>query len=89
MALIATLVGFFFLQLMILSLVGLLVTGVLLSNYDFRVKMEILFCLFAVLFSLPFLVLIIILSERLWFRASGAEKLVQSVTTGRDSCKSA
>lgn len=81
MMVIGALVGFLFLQLMILSFVGLLITGVLLWNHDFEAKIEILFWIFAGLFSFPFLILLIGLSERFWFKASGAEKLVRSVTS--------
>lgn len=84
-AVIAALLSFLFLQLMILSFVGLLVTGVLLWNHDFEAKIEVLFWIFTGMFSVPALILIALLSERFWFKASGAEKIVRALTPSASS----
>lgn len=62
------------LQLMVIGLVGAFITGVLLLEQETGVKLWILFSGFGVLFGLPFVTLIVVFSERVWFKASGAEK---------------
>lgn len=69
-----------FLQLMMISLVGALVTGFLLWDHDFQTKMEILFWIFVTLFTLPAIGVGVLLSERLWFKFSGAEKMLKETT---------
>lgn len=64
------------LQLMMLSLIGAVVTGFLLWDYDFAAKIEILFWTFTALFSIPALILCVALSEYVWYRLSGARKIV-------------
>lgn len=77
--LILSLAAFLILQLMVLSAFGALVTGFLIWNHDFAAKMEILFWVFAALFSLPFMALLVGFSERFWYKASGAERIVDSL----------
>jgi hypothetical protein len=63
-------------QLMLLALVGAVVTGFLLWDADFEFKMEVLFIIFSLLFAVPAAVLGVLLSGRLWYRLSGAKKMV-------------
>lgn len=73
------LAAFLILQAMMISFFGLLVTGLLLWDHDFAAKIEILFYIFLALFSVPFLVLIVITSERFWYKMSGAARLVDDL----------
>ncbi len=57
---------------MVLSGFGALVTGFILWDHDFAGKMEILFWIFVGLFSVPTILLTILLSERAWYKVSGA-----------------
>lgn len=79
-SLITVLAAFLAIHLMMISLVGALVTAVYLWNYDFQAKMEILFWIFAGLFSVPAILLMILLSEWLWFRISGAKRLMDDLS---------
>ncbi len=60
------------LQLMVIGAVGTFVTVVLLSNEDG--KLWVLLAGFLILLVLPVAGLAILLSERLWFKFSGAEQ---------------
>lgn len=77
----AFLAVFLVLQLMMLSAVGAIVTGMYLWEHDFQEKMEILFWIFAGTFTVPALLLAVLMSEFLWFRISGAKKLMDSITS--------
>jgi len=77
----ALLAAFFVLQIMMLSLVGAMVTAVYLWDHDFQAKMEILFWIFAGTFAVPALLLMILMSEFLWFRLSGARKLMDEISS--------
>lgn len=68
-----------FLQVMVLSAVGALVTGFILWNHDFAAKMEILFWIFTGTFAVPAILLAILMSEYFWLRISGAKRLMDSV----------
>lgn len=83
--LIAALAAFFILQLMLLSFVGALVTGLLLWEAEIELKMQILFGVFLSLFALPFLGLVVLFNERLWYKVSGAQKMVEDLRARRDS----
>lgn len=72
-------IGIFVLQIMILSFVGAVVCGVWLLDYDVTMKLWILFGVFSGLFALPALALLIALNERVWYKASGAAKIVEEV----------
>ena len=75
--LLATVLGLFvFLQLMIISFVGALVTGVLRWTPDAKTQLEILFFAFCAMFVFPAIILLVAFSEKLWFKVSGAQKLV-------------
>ncbi len=79
LSLIGVLATFLFLQLMMLSGVGALVTGFMLWSRDFQTKLEILFWIFTGAFALPAVALIILLSEWLWFRLSGAHRMMDEL----------
>lgn len=73
------LIAAFVMQLMILSFVGTLVTGVWLLELEAQTKLLILFGTFAGLFFVPAAILAFILSERVWYKASGAAKIVEEL----------
>ena len=77
--LIGALLSFIFLQMMVISLIGVIVTGFFLWEHEFQAKLEILFWIFLGMFTLPALLLIVGLSERLWYRVSGAKKMVDDL----------
>lgn len=77
--LVISLATFLILQAMMLSFFGLLVTGFMLWDHDFAAKIEILFYIFLGFFSVPFLVLVVITSERFWYKMSGAARLVEDL----------
>ncbi len=79
LSLIGVLLTFLILQLMMLAGVGALVTGFMLWNQDFHSKLQILFYIFAGAFGIPAVTLMILLSERLWFRVSGASKMMEDL----------
>lgn len=79
LSLIGVLAIFLFLQLMMLSGVGALVTGFMLWSSDFQTKLEILFWIFAGAFAIPAVTLMILLSEWLWFRLSGARQMMDDL----------
>jgi len=70
---------FLFFQIMILSFVGAVVTGVLLLPHDQNTKLLILFGVFAFSFGVPFVCLLVLFSEKIWFQVSGAEKMVKDL----------
>lgn len=67
------------LQLLVIGAVGTFVTGVLLTDQEWATKLWILFGGFATLLALPAVALTILLSERVWFKASGAGKLFSDI----------
>ncbi len=73
--LIGALTAFLVLQVMMISGFGMLLTGFWLWDTEAATKVEILFWIFTGLFSVPFVLLLILLSERLWFRLSGAKDI--------------
>jgi hypothetical protein len=70
--------GFIF-QMMVLGFVGASVTGILLLPEDLTTKLWIMFGLFSITFIVPFIVIIISLSEKFWFRAGDVKKLISEV----------
>src|SRR5690606_25698627 len=86
LVLVAGLLAFFILQFMILAAFGALITGFMLWDQDQGFKLQILFGIFTGMFALPALVLAIVLSERFWYKYSGAAKLVEEI---RDAERSA
>lgn len=77
-SIIIALLAFFTLQLMIFGFLGMVITGVwLLPLEDVNAKLYILLGFFGVLFLVPLIGLSIFLSERFWFRLSGAEQMLK------------
>lgn len=72
---------FLVLQLMMLSLVGALVTAVILWDHDFQAKMEVLFWIFAGTFTVPAFIFAVLMSEFLWYRLSGARRLMDDLSS--------
>lgn len=64
------------LQLMCLGLLVMVAAGVYLTPLEEDARLWVIFGSGAVLFFVPFLVLAIFLSERMWYRASGAGEMV-------------
>ena len=82
---IVTFVGIVLMQTVMLAGFGALVTAFMLWNHDFDGKIEILFYLFLGLFVIPLTLVAWLLSERTWYRVSGAKKIVDEVLAARDS----
>lgn len=78
-ALIGLIVGVFVLQVMVLAFLGALVTGVWMLDLETQTKLSVLFATFAILFLVPATILAVVLSERFWFRHSGAAQLVRDL----------
>jgi hypothetical protein len=78
-ALLAALLTFFFLQTIVFAAGGALVTGFWLWDYDLHLKLQLAFGICLGMFFLPVLLLAVIFSERLWYRVSGAEKMVNEI----------
>ncbi|AZZ38137.1 hypothetical protein CIK05_15450 [Bdellovibrio sp. qaytius] len=70
---------FCFLQLMIFGFLGTVATAIWLMPQDTNTKLYYLLGFFAFIFTVPFVALCFIFSEKLWFRISGAEKLLKEV----------
>jgi hypothetical protein len=77
--LIGVLVAFILLQSMVLAGFGALITGFMLWEADQTLKLQVLFTIFMGMFTIPALMLFILFSEKLWYKASGAEKLVNDL----------
>ncbi len=88
-ALIFAFIGFLFLQTIMLAGVGALVSGVMLLDYDLHFKLQILFATFLAIFLIPILLISIALSQRVWYRVSGAEKMVNETLTEDKSTRHA
>jgi hypothetical protein len=78
-ALMLALAAFLLLQTMLLAGFGALVTGFMIWDTDPAFKWPLLFGIFLGMFALPALALVVLFSERLWYRASGAKKMVDSL----------
>lgn len=76
---IVTVGAFLTLQLMVLAGVGMVITGVMNTAHPTEYKMEILFWIFSGAFAVPALLLLILMSERLWFNLSGAARLMDDL----------
>lgn len=64
-------------QMMVIGLIGSIIGGVmLLPTIDPMYRNWILLGVFGALFFVPFIIFLIAFSERLWFKVSGAEKLL-------------
>ena len=78
-SLMVALVIFCFLQLMIFGFLGVVVTMIWLLPQDTNTKLYILLCFFGFIFLIPLMAVCFVLSERLWFRLSGVEKLLKEI----------
>lgn len=67
---------FLFLQLMLFGFIGTIVIGVFLLPQETETKLWILFGVFGAFFALPFISLLVLFSERVWYKLSGAEQMV-------------
>lgn len=69
--------AFFILQLMCMGFVGASVTAIwLYPTADLDSKLYLFLCFFIALFLVPALGLVILFSDRFWFRLSGAQKMM-------------
>lgn len=67
------------LQLMVFSLIGAVVCGVLLIDCDLQCKLQILLGSFLALLILPAIGFVFLMSEKTWFRVSGAQSLIEDL----------
>ncbi len=67
-----------FLQFLSFGLAMMVGAGIFLFPLEIETKLWIVFSAGAVLFFLPLFVLLIAFSEKLWYRLSGAQKLVEN-----------
>ena len=65
-----------FLQTLVIGLIGTTVVTVFLIIDDNQTRLWALFGIFALLSIIPLLVIVNLVSDRVWFRASGAAKLL-------------
>lgn len=79
LALVGLLLAIGVFQLMLLSLVITIVCGVWLLSLDTETKLWILFGIFGSFFTIPTLLFIFIFKESTWYKASGAEKIVEDL----------
>lgn len=77
--LVVALAAFLIVQLMLISFVGTVVCAVWLWDTDLQLKLQVLCGIFATLFTLPFIGLLVLFNERLWYQASGAQKMVENI----------
>lgn len=74
------LIAFFCLQTMTLAFAGAVTAGVFLIDADLDLRLRILFFTCLALFLVPALALAYVLSARVWFKHSGAAKMVEDLT---------
>ena len=86
---IAALLLFFFLQVIVLAGAGAVVTGLWLWDYDPHLKMQIAFGICLGMFLLPVLLLMVGLSQRLWYKYSGAAKMVDELLENKNDSSAA
>lgn len=73
------------LQLMCFGLVVMAGVGIYLAPLETETKLWMGFGMGAALFALPLIVLCIFLSERLWYKISGAERMVEQILKDKAS----
>lgn len=78
-SLLAAILIFVTLQLMVFGLVGSIIAGVFLLPHDFETRLWILFGVFGAFFLIPLIGLLIVFSEKTWYKLSGAEKMVSEL----------
>jgi hypothetical protein len=64
-------------QILLFGFIGALISGVWLLPQEENIKLWILFGVFAFLFLVTTLLLIFAFSEKVWYRLSGAEEMVE------------
>lgn len=74
------LLAFFCLQTMTLAFAGAVTAGIFLIDADLDARVRILFFTCLALFVVPALALAYVLSARVWFKHSGAAKMVEDLT---------
>lgn len=79
--LILAILGFFIFHMIVLAGFGALVSGLFLLDYEPKTVLQILFGICLSLFVIPLLLIAIALSERVWYKFSGAEKMVEDLST--------
>lgn len=79
MSLAAALAVFFIIQLMIFGLVGAAIAGLWLTSWELETKLWVLFGVSITLFAVPLIGFFVFFSERVWYRLSGAQSLVDSL----------
>jgi hypothetical protein len=69
----------FIFQAVVLAGFGVLVTGMMLMELNPRTMLWVLFGVFTAMFLVPVLAIIFTLNERVWYKFSGAEKMVEDL----------
>lgn len=69
----------FFLQMFAFGLALMLSAAMFLLPLDLEMKLWLVFGLGALLFFAPLIILLFLFSDRIWYRATGAEKMVNQV----------
>lgn len=78
-SLVAFIFLFFALQMMVLGFAGALVSGIwLLPIEDNQTRLWLLFSASAAFFLIPLLLICVFLSEKNWYKASGAKEMMQA-----------
>jgi hypothetical protein len=80
---------FAMIQFMCLGLAVMLAAGVFLSPWEMDQKLWAALGVGAFLFIIPAIVMMILFSQRLWYRVSGASKMVDKVLTSQNDTNSA
>lgn len=73
---------FLFLQLMFVGFIGTVVVAIMLLPQDLELRLWILFGVFGTFLVLPMICLMMLFSEKVWYQASGAEKMVNDLNSG-------
>lgn len=73
---------FLFLQLMFVGFIGTVVVGIMLLPQDLELRLWILLGIFGTFLVLPMICLMVLFSEKVWYQASGAEKMVNDLNSG-------
>ncbi|MGZ3723570.1 MAG: hypothetical protein ACXVA9_11595 [Bdellovibrionales bacterium] len=84
-ALMIAVAAFFIFHAVLLAGFGALITGMMLLDLEHKTILLVLFGIFLTMFLVPMLVLAVAFSERLWYRVSGAEKMVEDLRAPAES----
>ncbi|MCM0605986.1 MAG: hypothetical protein KA715_07835 [Xanthomonadaceae bacterium] len=80
-----SLIVFHFLQTIMLSFLCAVTAEVFLAVEDQHTRLLMLLGFFSFLFVIPFIGVAALFSEKLWYRASGAEKMVEEFTLSKST----